>query len=68
MADTKVAAIIFYVIIGIGGGNMPGNPLAFWWGRLAAVTDGSKKRKNRENHRLCSEQNRWSENFVSSDY
>lgn len=32
MADTKVAVIIFYVIIGIGGGNMPGNPLAFWWG------------------------------------
>lgn len=24
MADTKVAAIIFYVIIRIGGGNMPG--------------------------------------------
>lgn len=24
MADTKVAAIIFYVIIGIRGGNMPG--------------------------------------------
>lgn len=55
MADTKVAAIIFYVIIGIGGGNMPGNPLAFWWGCLAAVTVGSKKRKNRENHRFCSE-------------
>lgn len=45
MADTKVAAIIFYVIIGIGGGNMPGNPLAFWWGCLAAVTVGSKKEK-----------------------